>query len=113
MAHPINGNEIHYNMQDVFALTRTLTSKLGQNRFLSDNGHVEYHIKENGTYNNMQEIFVSLHVYHRPLGWGQKVETYIFLKVVMLHIKLNGMNHTISCKQIFCPYQHTRPLGGV
>ena len=37
-----------------------------------------------------------------PRGWGQKDKLYIFLRVVMLHIKL---------KQIFCPQTHPRPSG--
>ena len=41
----------------------------------------------------------------------QKVKTYFFLKVVMLHIKLKGMEHRAPCKHIFCPYTHPRPLG--
>ena len=35
-------------------------------------------------------------------GLGQKVKTLFFLKVVMLHIKLKGMEHRAPCKQIFC-----------
>ena len=31
----------------------------------------------------------------------------------MLHIKVKRMKHTISCKQIVCPYTHFRPLSGV
>ena len=44
------------------------------------------------------------------MGWSQKV---FFLKVVMLHIKLTEMKHRTTCKQIFCPYTHSRSLGGV
>ena len=31
-----------------------------QNRFLSENGHVAYQIKENDTHNNMQAIILPL-----------------------------------------------------
>ena len=44
-------------------------------------------------------------------GWGQKVKLYIFLKVVMLHIKLKGIEHRASWKQVCCHYTHQRPLG--
>ena len=33
-------------------------------------------------------------------GWGQNI---FFLKVVMLHIKLKGMERRAPCKQISCP----------
>ena len=46
---------------------------------LSENGHVVYQIKEN------------------------------LLKVVMLHIELKGFEHTITCKQICCPYIPSTP----
>ena len=44
--------------------------------------------------------------------WGQKIKTF-FLKVVMVHIKLKGMDYRAPCKHIICPYTHQRPLGGV
>ena len=45
-------------------------------------------------------------------GWGQKVKLYLFLKVVMLHIKLKGIEHRAPWKQICCHYTHTNdPLG--
>ena len=33
------------------------------------------------------------------------------LKVVMLHIKLKGMEHRAPCKYILCPYTHPCPVG--
>ena len=45
--------------------------------------------------------------------WGSKVEISFSLKMVMLHIKLKRMELLISCRQIFCPYTHPRPLGVV
>ena len=82
----------------------------GQNRFLSKTGHAAYEIKENDTYNNMQEIILSLQAPYTPRVGS---EGHFFLKEVMLHIKLKEMKHTISCKQIVCPYTHSRPLSGV
>ena len=45
-----------------------------------------------------------------PMGcvWSTG-QTVIFLKVVMLHIKLMGMKHRTPCKQIFCSSTHPRP----
>ena len=45
------------------------------------------------------------------VGWGQKVKTFFLLKVVMLRIKLKGMDHKAPCKNIFCPYTHPWSLG--
>ena len=44
-------------------------------------------------------------------GWGQKVKPYIFVKVVMLHIKLKGIERRVQWKQKSCHYTHQRPLG--
>ena len=46
----------------------------------------------------------------RPLGWGPRVKTF-FLKIVMLHIELKGIEQRAPCKHIFCPYTHPLPLG--
>ena len=40
-----------------------------------------------------------------------KCSNYFFLNIVMLHIKLKGMEHRAPCKHIFCPYTHYRLLG--
>ena len=48
----------------------------------------------------------------RSLRWGQKVKTF-FLKIVMLHIKLKGLELRAPCKHIFCPNTHPRPVGSV
>ena len=42
---------------------------------------------------------------------GVKGQNIFFLKVVMLHIKLNGMERRAPCKHIFCPYTHLQPVG--
>ena len=44
-------------------------------------------------------------------GWGQTVKLYLFLKVVMLHIKLKANEHRAPWKQICCHYKHQWPLG--
>ena len=44
-------------------------------------------------------------------GWGQKVKLYLFLKVVMLHIKLKLTTLAATWYQIFCLQTHPRPRG--
>ena len=59
---------------------------------LSEYGHVAYQIKAD----NAGRIMVAnILPTDTPLtqGWGQKVKLYIFLKVVMLHIKLKAIEH--------------------
>ena len=46
-------------------------------------------------------------------GWGQQVKPYLFLKVVMLLIKLKGNENRAPWKQICCHNTHSRPLGGL
>ena len=41
---------------------------------------------------------------------GQKVNIQLFQNMVMLHIKLKGMEHRALCKHIFSPYTHTLNL---
>ena len=41
-------------------------------------------------------------------GGVQKVKPYIFVKVVMLHIKLKGIDHRTPWKQICCHYTNVR-----
>ena len=55
----------------------------------------------------MQAHILSSHTY--PLWLGQKVKTF-FLKVVMLHIKLKGMEHRSPCNHMLCPNTHPRSL---
>ena len=59
----------------------------GQIFFSSEYGHVAYQIKADNAGNNMVANILPTDT-PRPRGWGQKVKLYIFLKVVMLHIKL-------------------------
>ena len=43
-------------------------------------------------------------------GGGVKTPNHFFLKVAMLHIRLEGIEHRAPCKQIFCSYTQLRPL---
>ena len=58
----------------------------GLNSTFSEHGHVAYQIKCNREYTNIQAHFLSLHS-TSTLGFGSN---YFFLKVGMLHIKLEG-----------------------
>ena len=60
----------------------------------SENGHVAYQIKADDACSNMVANILPTDT-PSTQGWGQKVKPYLFLKVVMLHIKL---------KQIYCQY---------
>ena len=57
----------------------------GQTIYFSERSHVAYQIKAD---NAGSKYFA-----HRHTLEGQKVKLYIFLKVVMLHIELKGIEH--------------------
>ena len=62
-----------------------------------------------------QQIFCP-QTHPRPRGWGQKVKPYIFVKVVMLHIKLKRIEHRAQChdESKYAVITHTNgPWGGV
>ena len=40
----------------------------------------------------------------QPQECSQKVKTFLFLKVVMLYIKLKEMERRVPCKHLICPY---------
>ena len=73
----------------------------------SEYDNVANQIKGNEAYNNMLANILPLHI-PLTLGVGSKGHSFSFLKVVMLHIKLRGMKHRTSCKQIFCHFTHPR-----
>ena len=76
----------------------------------SESSHVAYQIKADDAGSNM--VANSLPT-DTPSTWGlgQKVKLYLFLKVVMLHIKLKEIEHRAPWKQICCHYTHQWPLG--
>ena len=80
----------------------------GQNPRFSKHGYVAYQIKGNAKCSNIQAHILSLHT---PSTQGGVKGENIFSEVVMLHIKLMGMEYRAPCKHIFCPYIHPRPLG--
>ena len=59
----------------------------GQNKTFSEYGHVAYQIKAYDASSNMVANILPTDT-PSTQGWDQKVKLYIFLKEVMLHIKL-------------------------
>ena len=57
----------------------------------------------------MQAHILSLRAPAIP-GVGSKCQNF-FLKVVMLHIKLKGIEHRAPCKHIIYPYVHLSGVG--
>ena len=70
-------------------LTQGVGSK-GQTLSFSESSHVAYQIKAYDAGSNMVANILPTNT---PLTQGQKVKLYLFLKVVMLHIKLKGIEH--------------------
>ena len=71
--------------------TQGMGSK-GQTLSFSESSHVAYQIKADEACSNMVENILPTDT-PSTQGWGQKVKLYLFLKVVMLHIKLKGIEH--------------------
>ena len=83
------------------------------NIFLAVSSYVAYQIKGNGAQNIMQAHTGSLRTTLTP-GTGVKSQiNFSSDSIVMLHIKLMGMEHRAPCKQIFCPFTHARPWSKV
>ena len=72
--------------------TQGLGSK-GQTIYFSESSHVAYQIKADDTGSNMVANILPTDI-PSTQGWGQKVKLYLFLKVVMLHIKLKGIEYS-------------------
>ena len=79
--------------------------------FLSESSHVACQINGNGSKTSMQAYILSLHTPSTPGVWS-KVK-HFYLKVVMSHVKLMGMDQRPACKHIFCPYTQPRLPDGV
>ena len=64
----------------------------GQTIYFSESSHAAYQIKADDAGSNMVANILPTDT---PLtqGEGQKVKLYLSLKVVMLHIKLKGIEH--------------------
>ena len=59
----------------------------GQTIYFSESNHVAYQIKVDEAGSNMVANILPTDT-PSTQGWGQKVKLYIFLKVIMMHIKL-------------------------
>ena len=103
-AYRIKGNDACINMVttflpiDPFPRPYWGIGSRGQNLTFSEHGHVAYQIRENDGCSNMQAHILFLHNLD-PWGGG-KGQTILFLKVVMLHIKLKGKERRAPCKHI-------------
>ena len=73
------------------SLTKGVGSK-GQTISFSESSHVAYQIKADHAGSNMVANFLPTDT-PSTQGWGQKVKLYLFLKVVILHIKLKAIEH--------------------
>ena len=71
--------------------TQGMGSK-GQTIYFSESSLVAYQIKANNAGSNMVANILPTDT-PSTQGWGQKVKLYLFLKVVMLHIILKGIEH--------------------
>ena len=90
-------------------LTQALGSK-GQTIYFCERNHVAYQIK--GIEHRAQWKQICCHYTHqRPLGCGQKVIFFSFLKVVILHIRLSWKKCRPTCKVTLWIYTHPWPLG--
>ena len=58
----------------------------------SESSHVAYEIKADDAGSNMVANSLPTDT-PSTRGWGQRVKLYLFLKVVMLHIKSKGIEH--------------------
>ena len=104
-----------HNTSTYSVLTHTLDLWGGvkcQNIFFAESSHVAYQINVNGAQSTIQAPIPYLHTPSTP-GVGQKVETFFLLKVVMLHMKLKGIEHRAPCKHTFCPYTHPQTPDGI
>ena len=72
-------------------LTQGVGSK-GQTISFSESSHVAYQIKADDAGSNMVANILPTDT-PSTQGVGSKVKLYLFLKVVMLHIKLKGIEH--------------------
>ena len=64
----------------------------GQTISFSESSHVAFQIKADEAGSNMIANILPTDT-PSTQRWGQKVKLYLFLKVVMLHIKLKGVEH--------------------
>ena len=45
------------------------------------------------------------------LGNCADAKNQLFKDIVMFHINLKSMKHTITCQELYCPYSHCQHMG--
>ena len=96
VSYQIKADDAGSNMVAFFLPTDTPSiqgvGSKGQTLSFSESSHVAYQIEAYDAGSNMVANILPTDT---PLtqGLGQKVKLYLFLKVVMLHIKLKGIEH--------------------
>ena len=94
VAYQIKADEAGNNMVANMLPTDTPSTQgvrsKGQTINFSESSHVAYQIKADDAGSNMVANILPTDT-PSTRGWGQKVKLYLFLKIVMLHIKLKGI----------------------
>ena len=83
--------------------------KMSKHVFFSESSNVACPITRELSIEHHASTYSIPNTHLQPLEWSQ----IIFLKVVMLHIKLKGIEPRAPHKHIFFPYTHLGPCGGV
>ena len=107
-AYQIVWNGTQSTMQThILSLQTTSSLSRGErsNHFFSESSDVAYQINGNGAKRTMQAHIMSL--------CGAKRLRIVLLKVVMLHIKLKGLEHRAPFEHIVCSYTHPKFPDGV
>ena len=81
--------------------------------WFSEHGHGAYQINGNDKCSNMPAHIIPLHAPSTPGVGSKNVKTFFFLNVVILHIKLIGIEHRAPCKHVFCPNTASAYRGGL
>ena len=96
VAYQIKADDAGSNMVANILLTDPLSTQRvgskGKTIYFSERSHVAYQIKADDAGSNMVANILPTDTLLTQ-GWGQKVKQYLLLKVVMLHIKLKGIEH--------------------
>ena len=80
------------NMLSLLTPATPGVGSIGHFVFFTKSSHVAYQIKADDPGSNMVANILPTDT-PSTQGVGQKVKLYLFLKVVMLHIKLKGTEH--------------------
>ena len=96
VAYQIKADDAGNIMVAIFLPTDTPSTQgvgsKGQTIYFSESSHAAYQIKADDAGSNMVANILPTDT-PSTQGVGSKVKLYLFLKVVMLHIKLKGIEH--------------------